>query len=184
MIDNLIIGAIGSLIASVIFLALLYRLRPKLGLCSKIAKVEHSTGKVYALKVVNLGRRDATSIKAELLLLDPELVEGGYVNSIFEVPLVKEEVFVLSPIKDVKKDFGKTYEFITTLDLELEWKKYPKAKLIFRVRAQDSFSGFAKVFSKDFCTRNDIIAGRFGEGDSMNINPNPSLQQTAASGVR
>ena len=97
-----------------------------------------------------LGGGDATSIKAELLLLDPNPVEG-------------------------EKDFGKTYEFITAEDLESEWEKCPKAKLVFRVRAQDSLSGFAKVFSKDFYTRDDIVAGRFAEGGSMNIGPNPSL---------
>ena len=174
MIENLIIGAIGSLVASTLFLLLMYLLRPKFGLSSKIAKVEHSTGRVYALKVINLGRRDAVSIKAEFLMLDPYPVEGGYVNSILEVKLVKNEVFLLSPIKGRVKGFGQVYEFITTEDLESEWDKYPKAQLMFRVRAQDSLSGFLKVFRADHYTRDDIVAGRFARGASMNIGPNPA----------
>ena len=169
MIQNLLIGALGSLIASGLFLLLMYRLRPKLDLSPKIARTTYDGETVYALKVVNSGRRDAIEIQGELLMIEPQVVGGGVGRNILQVPLVRERWFQLNPAAEVGEKFGASFEFVVTTNLEEEWMKHKNSYLLFRVHARDAMSGFSRVFSTAYYSQSDIIAGRFGAGATMAV---------------
>ena len=168
MIVNLIIGAIGSLIASALFLLLLFRFRPNLEISPSISKSTYDDQTVYSIKVVNKGSRDVVRLSTELLMVEPQVVKGGIGKNILQFALAKNEWFALTPTAE--RDGEAAFEFITNEKIESEWGQRPNSYLIFRVYAQDSFSGFTKVFSKKYFSRtDDIVVGRFGVGASMEI---------------
>lgn len=170
MIENFLIGALGSLIASAIFLLLLHRYRPKLILSSKIAKTSYDGKIVYAFKVINSGKRDVIGIRGELLLIEPHVVKGGIGKNILQFDLVRDQWFYLPPVKTISDDIITSYEFITFDQLEEEWSKKKNSYLQFRIYAQDAFSGFSKVFSQTYYSSgNTIHNGRFAIKESMEI---------------
>jgi hypothetical protein len=169
MIENLVIGAIGSLIASAFFIIILYQFRPNLELSPQIAKTNYDGKIVYAIKVLNSGNRDAISIRAELLMIEPQVVSGGIGKNILQFSLERDNWFLLHPSSKTSENFSVTFEFITCDDLIAEWETYENSYLIFQVYAQDVFSGFARVFSREYYSQNDVINGRFSKGTSMKI---------------
>ena len=163
-------GFFSSLCASAVFVLLMYRQRPKLKLSTKIAKTTIEDKTFYAFKVINTGRRDAISIVAELLLIQPTVVEGGVGYNIIEIPLVRNKLFHIQPLKRVGNKFGAIFEFITTEDLEAEWNRFQDSYLLFRVIAQDSLTLFTHVFSSEFESPGKAIrVGRFARGAKLNI---------------
>lgn len=172
VIISLLTGFISALCASVTFVLLMYRQRPKLELSRKIAKTSFEGKTLYALKVVNAGRRDAISINAELFLLQPHPVEGGTGYNIIEIALVRRKLFHIRPLSKVGDKFGAVFEFITSEDLEAEWSKFQNSYLLFRVTAQDSLSLFSRVFTSEYDSpEKTIVVGRFAKGASMNVAP-------------
>jgi hypothetical protein len=88
MIENLVIGAIGSFIASIVFILALYRLRPFLTISPKIAKTEYEGMTVYSIKVLNSGSRDVIDIATELLIIEPHVVGDGVGRNILQCNIV------------------------------------------------------------------------------------------------
>ena len=170
IITGLLTGIISSLFASAVFVFMMFRMRPKLQLSTKIAKTTIGGNTVYAFKVINAGTRDAISVIAELFLIQPHIVEGGIGYNIIEIPLVRTKLFHLRPVAKVGTKFGGVFEFITLADLEAEWLAFTDSYLLFRVLAQDSLSLFSQVFSSEFGDPEKAIAvGRFAKGASMKI---------------
>lgn len=169
LIQSLVIGAIGSLIASFLFLLILYRLQPKLEISPKIAKTTYDGETVYAIKVMNSGNRDAVDIRAELLMIEPQVVGGGIGRNILQVSLVRDQWFLLRPMSKVGDRSGAVFEFITTENLDEEWAKHENSYLLFQVHARDVLSGFARLFSYEYYSRKVIMNGRFSIGASMEI---------------
>jgi len=170
IISSLITGFVSAICASTVFVLMMYGLRPKLKLSSKIAKTTFNGKTVYAFKVVNIGTRDACSIDAELFIIQPHPVEGGTGYNIIELPLVRRKLFHMRPLSKIGEKFGGKFEFITIEDLEAEWSKFQNSYLLFRVYAQDSISLFSRVFTSEFESQEDtIVAGRFAKGASMKI---------------
>ena len=168
MIKNLLVGALGSLIASAVFFGGLYRLRPRLMLSPKIAKTTYEGKIVYAFKIINSGRRDVVGIRAELLLIEPQVVKGGVGKNILQFSLDRDHWFYLPPVTKVGADLITSFEFITTENLEEEWSKRKSSYLQLRIYAQDALSGFSRVFSQTYHSQDDICLGRFAK-ESMDI---------------
>ena len=167
---SLVTGLVSSICASIVFVFLMYTLRPKLKLSSKIAKTSFEGKTVYAFKVANMGTRDAYSINAELFIIQPHPVEGGIGYNIIELPLVRRKLFHIRPLAKIGDKFGGVFEFITIEDLDAEWRKFENSYLLFRVYAQDSISMFSRVFTAEFdAPEAAIVAGRFAKGASMKI---------------
>ncbi|MFA5182511.1 MAG: hypothetical protein WC405_14410 [Syntrophales bacterium] len=169
IIESLSTGAIGSLIASALFLFIMYRHRPKLEISPNIAKTTYDGKTVYAIKVINSGSRDAFAIRAEFLMIEPWVVSGGIGSNILQFSLVRDQWFILNPTSKVGDTFGSNFEFITNEDLEGDWVNHENSYLLFRVHAQDVLSGFARVFVHQYYSRKAIIEGRFAKGASMEI---------------
>ena len=163
-------GFISALFASSVFVFLMYSMRPKLQLSSNVARTIIEGQTFYAFKVINTGRRDAISLVAELLLIQPVVVEGGVGYNIIDIPLVRNKLFHIRPISKVGDKFGAVFEFITTENIDEEWNKYKNSYLLFRLTAQDSVSLFYHVFSCEFeSPEKSIVDGRFAKGAKMEI---------------
>jgi len=176
-IEQLPIDILTGILASFFFIFAMYRLRPKLELSKKIAKTIYHDKTVYALKVVNKGRRDAISIEADLIIIEPAAIEGGIGYNVLDVALVRDKLFLLHPIAKTRSGFGAVFEFITMEALE-EWDdQYENSCLVFRVKATDALSGFSKVFVAEYDSpKKTIVEGRFAKGESMNIGPHQAVK--------
>ncbi len=166
---SFIIGVFGSIIASGVILFFMYFLKPCLSISNKISKTTYDKTDVYTIKVVNTGSRDAVAIKAELLIVEPQVVEGGVGYNFLRIPFRQSEIFDLRPISHVKEKYGAVFEFITSTDIESEWGKHDNSFLLFKLISQDSLSGFSKVFTAEYYSLKDIEHGRFCKGSSMII---------------
>lgn len=170
IVTGLLTGIVSSLCASGVFVFLMYSMRPKLQLSTEIAKTIFEGQTVYSFKVINTGRRDAISLIAELLLIQPNVVEGGIGYNIIDIPLVRNKLFHIRPLSKVGDKFGAVFEFITTENIDDEWIKFQNSYLLFRLTAQDSLSLFYHVFSREFeSPGKSIVIGRFAKGAKMNI---------------
>lgn len=169
---SLVTGFISALCASSVFVYVMYSQRPKLALSRHIAKTTFKGKTFYAIKVINVGRRDAFSVHAELLLIQPHPVEDGTGYNIIEISLVRERVFYIRPVSKAGDKFGAVFEFLVVDDLEEVWEKFPKSYLLFRVTAQDPLSLFSHVFTAEYHSpEKAIMVGRFAKGKSMKIGP-------------
>ena len=170
ILTGLITGFLSALCASAVFVFLMYGMRPKLLLSKKIAKTIFEGQTFYSIKVINTGRRDAIALVAELLLIQPVVVEGGVGYNVIEIPLARNTLFHIRPMSKVGDKFGAVFEFITTDNIEDEWNKYQNSYLLFRVSSQDSLSLFYHVFSNEFDSpEKAIVVGRFAKGAKMEI---------------
>src|SRR5689334_16043371 len=98
VIIGLATGFFSALVASAAFVFMMQNLKPRLELSKKVAKTSFEGKTVYAIKVVNAGRRDAISVNAELFLLQPHPVEGGIGYNIIEIALVRKKLFHIRPL--------------------------------------------------------------------------------------
>ena len=169
MIESILLGIIGSLIASILFLSFISYFRPKLLISENISKGEYDGNIIYSIKVVNCGNREAINIKAELQLIGTRVVSGGRGRKIYDVELLKSDSLILNPYKN-DKSHNYSFEFSTKVNIEEEWGKREETSLIFRLIAQDSLTSFYKVFEQEYYLFNkSIIPGRFDIGKSMQI---------------
>lgn len=168
---SIVIGILSSLIASIVFLFFISRLRPKIIISKTIAKGQSSEGKtIYRIKIINKTRRSIINIKAQLHLMTPSVVPGGIILKSKEILLKRSDPMEISRFdhKDIEGRYA--FHFVTYEDLEALWLDDVHSYLRFRIFAMDSLSGFGKVFTQDYHTkRNSLICGDFEFGYSLKI---------------
>jgi len=166
----IIIGVSASLVASFMFLLFLSRVKPKIVISDQIAKGKDSAGKqLYMIKVINRGRRPIIHIEASLFLVTPLTVPHGITREHKNIQLTTSRIMEVSKLN--LKDKWASYEctLSTYEDIEDLWKDDTQF-LRFKVYAADSYSGFGRVFTKDYYTkRNSIKEGDFKFGNSLEI---------------
>ena len=168
---SVIIGVLSSVIASLIFLSFLTRVRPKLEISDKIAKGKSlTTGDIiYRIKVINKSRRPVINVKAQLHLITPIVIPGGMLLKSKEIPLKRSEVMYLEKFDPSDKQAKYAFRFTTYGNIENIWKDDRQSFLRFRIIATDSISGFTKVFVKNYHIKSLIKEGEFEFGNSMKI---------------
>jgi len=172
LLSDVFTGFVSGLFTSAVFVYIMYGQRPKLILSDKVAKTTLGDSTYFSFKVINAGKRDAVTVSAELLLIQPHPVEGGIGYNVIEIPLLRNQLFHLRPVAKVGTRFGGVFEFITDADLEEEWRKFKGSYLLFRVFAQDSLSLFSRVYNSEYARMEEtIVVGRFAKGASMEIFP-------------
>jgi len=171
MLLSVIIGILSSVIASIIFLTFLTRVRPKIEISNQIAKGKSlTTGDIiYRIKVINKTRHSIINIKAQLHLVTPIVVPGGILLKTKEIPLKRSEVMCLEKFDPKDEQAKYAFRFVTYEDIEKSWSDDKRSFLRFRIVATDSISGFSKVFTKDYHTKSLIKEGEFEYGASMEI---------------
>lgn len=173
MIDHIVaitIGVLSSIVASLMFLLFLSRLRPKIVISPQIAKGEGLKREmVYRVKVINKTGRSIINIKAQLFLVKPSVRPGGITPTAKEIPIAKGEIMELSKFDLKDKDDNYAFRFRTYEDIKELWDNR-QSFLRFKIYGIDSLSGFGKVFTQDYHTkRNSIKEGDFESGNSLEI---------------
>ena len=166
----IIIGVLASFVASFMFLLFLKRVKLKMVISDQIGKGKDSAGKQrYMIKVINKTPRSIIDIEASLSLVKPLRVPYGTVREFKNIQLKISRLMELSEFN--LKDEWASYEhrFATYENIEDLWKEDDEF-LHFRIHATDSYSGFSRVFTKDYHTKRKCIKeGHFEFGNSLEI---------------
>ncbi len=168
---TIIIGILSSFVASLVFLFFLTRVKPNIIISKKIAKQTDSAHEVrYRIKIINKTPRYITNVNPQLHLVSLVATAGGMIKRSRRIPITPNEVVELSKFdtKDTNAEYA--YRFIIDENIEELWEDDVHSFLRFRISANDSLSGFNKVFEREFHTkRNSIQEGEFEFGNSLEI---------------
>jgi len=155
---SLVVGVLGSLVASLCWIAVLLRIRPKLEISKVIARSTSIDGRPeFVIKVLNWSKRGAINIRAELFLINESNVSGGAIAEHTRLPLKFDCVFYLGGIDPSTEREVNGWRFVSYDDLDKTWGDKLERRLRFRLVATDEVSGFSRTFTQDFYTRKDTI---------------------------
>lgn len=167
MLQSLLLGVLGSVIASVIFLFALYRLRPEIEFSPHIADQSAPDSPMYAFKIINRSSWPATHLEFELTLITPKAVPGGVVLTNDLLPLIKNRVFQLG--KYSRKDKDAEYAVRLGAPVDLRAKCASESQYLYlTVSAEHSLSGFRKVFTKHY-SPTDVKRGKHEHGLGLDV---------------
>jgi hypothetical protein len=176
IIEAIGIGALSSLIASIVWLFAFSRIRPNIQISDKIAKtVDRNNETVYKIKVINRGKRPIMNVQAKFALAKfalatPRIVPNGFVIRIINIELQTHELFALAKFDKGDEEAEYAYRFLTYENLDEAWIDDKLSYLVFRIYATDSLSGLGKLFERKLrLKRSSIIEGDFEVGDSFEI---------------
>lgn len=160
--ENLIIGVISGIVASIFFTVILLLVRPKIKVSDKICCDDNH---VYRIKVVNKTCFMLTNIKYKLYYCR---IHGDGITTMEEIQPRKS-----SPIIHVNKYsiFDKDANYAFRISYNIDFEKYPidrNTKFEFVLIADHSLSNTTKCVNKDYCGE-DIIKGVFESGQSTKI---------------
>lgn len=168
MVESLLIGVLGSVIASVLFLLTLYALRPKIEFSPYIADQSKNDDHVYAFKIINRSRWPLTHLEFELTLITPKSVHGGVVLTNDLLPLIKNKIFEVG--KFDKKDKEAQFAVRIGAPIDLRARCVGEGQFLYlTVSAQHSLSGFQKVFTKHYHLESDIKKGKHEYGLGLDV---------------
>lgn len=169
MLENFIIGIISGVVGSGIFLALIYRLRPRIEISPYISRDTKPDGtSEYGFKFINRTPYPILEIKARVRLRTAETAPKGIIwdsRMIFESYIWHIQKF---DAKD--KDFNFAQRTCRTIALETIWNDTIPCELMFEVMARHSFSGITTVTSRKYYKKRDSIRdGVHHVGDSLDV---------------
>ena len=168
MLENLLIGVSGSLVASVVFLLALFLLRPKIAFSPYIADQSKPDDPMYGFKILNKSRFPITHLEFQLTLISPKAVPNGVVLRNKLVALTKDKIFEVGGYS--KRDKNAEYALrIGTPENLSEICSSEGQSLRFTVTAQHSFSGFSRVFTKFYLPQSDIKRGHHEFGLGLDV---------------
>jgi hypothetical protein len=162
------VGVVSSLVASGMFLAVMYQLRPRILISPNIADQSNEAQRRFAFKIVNRTRNRVFDVEVQALLITPRRVVGGPVNDITELTLTKSRFFEMGAFSKKDADAHYALRFATVDDLGALWNLDTQFLRI-NVIAKHGLSGFANVSSTTFDTKAAIKKGRHCFGDSLDV---------------
>lgn len=168
MLENFLIGAAGSLTASIIFIYFLFRyLRPRVLISPNIAKRIDERGiPAYTFKIVNETPYPVVDIRIEIVLYTPRNIANGQIND--AIILARHERFELDSPKKLSEPFGNE-TYYTYNKLEDVWND-DKQHVVFRVMVRHSLTQFSRVFSHSYYRKGSCIKlGQFANGSSLDV---------------
>lgn len=166
---HIALSILSGVAASVVFLFILSRFRPRIEISPWIARENDSKGKFFAFKIVNTAARACHNVRVEATLARLRNVEGGQVFWTAPLPLKKAHVFEIPRFnrKDTNADYA--WRFVTDENLDELWTS-DDALIRFRVLATDSVTNFSRAFSKEFrLPRNSVKGGSHHFGRDLRV---------------
>ncbi|WP_341359206.1 hypothetical protein V5H98_15920 [Georgenia sp. M64] len=166
------LGSMASLVASVVFLGAMKRIRPKLIISTEIARTPRdSGGNSFRIKVVNMSKRAAVDFQALAYLDHPRKVPEGQVRVLKPLRLHSTPGSVLPGKRkgDTEARHARRIRFHD--DLDTLWANDQENSLIVRIYARDGTSGYVSEYEVIFPLRRHIKDGSFVYGDSLEIVP-------------
>lgn len=168
MLENLLIGVLGSVVASVIFLTSLYMLRPKISFSPHIADQTKNSNPMFGLKIINRSYWPSTHLEFQLTLITPKAVPNGVVLTNTQIALTKDKVFEVGGYS--KRDKDAHYALRIGVPVDLASLCTSDAQYLYlTVSAQHSLSGFQKVFTKYYHPQSDIRKGHHEFGLGLDV---------------
>lgn len=169
-------GAVASFVASVIFLAFLRAIRPRVTICPLIARSAVPEGPgTHSIKVVNNSMFPLIDIDARLDLIRrlPLPPEGQPLLKITNIPLSMPHLFTLDRYWPWDPEGKYAVRFIVLGNLEDHWPADQRVRqaetfLLFRVAVTHSLSGFRKVEERRFMP-SAVKNGTFHFGKSCDV---------------
>ncbi|SOD40397.1 hypothetical protein [Nitrosovibrio sp. Nv4] len=168
MLENLLVGIVGSLVASLVFLIALFSLRPKIVFSPYIANQSKADEAMYGFKLINKSRFPLTHVEFQLTLITPKAVPNGVVLRNRLIPLTKGNVFEVGGYSRKDKDAHYAIRVGTPEDLCSVCESEGQY-LYFTVVAQHSLSGFSGVFTKYYYPKSDIKRGHHEFGSGLDV---------------
>jgi hypothetical protein len=156
----LTVGAVGSLIASLIWMRLLRTTPPVIGVSSVLAW----NGRSLRFKLVNQTKRLAWDVRVEAVVLTPSGESGAHRGRTVIEPIQPPPILLPGLVKS-----STTYENAVRIALRAEPSSLSKGQVIrVRVFARDGLSGVGDYFSAEY-NAGSIVLGEFEFGDSMEV---------------
>jgi hypothetical protein len=168
MLENLLIGVASSLVASTLFIGLLYRLRPNIAISSEIARHTQSNGSYgYGFKFINRSIYPAIDVQVEIALYTPRAIANGQIND-SEV-LVNYKRFSVDAQNDPTEAYSNEFWVTYTGRLEQRWKD-DSQYLVVRIIARHALSQFSSVRTQHFNRKETCVKdGQFANGSSLRV---------------
>lgn len=161
MLDELIIGVISGLVATICFSLFLLIVRPKIKISEEICEDPDDVD-VYRIKVINKSRVIVNNLKYSLHYCCDA---GDGIKEVVEIPTRKDPLTYLDKYSRSSDDYAVRFSYI------LDKRKYPleeNATLEFSVMANHSISNTMSCVKKTY-TKKNIKRGVFETGKSMKI---------------
>lgn len=165
-------GIITGIASSLLWLWLLRRIRPRIGISPQVSEPAPNgtvPGQVFYIKIVNLTRRAAVDLKIELATVRIKQIKHGAIG-VKSVIAIDNVLPLLLPGKRSDKNFGNAYRLRIGRDLRAEIESSPSTYLRLRIHARDEVSGMGRVFEQSYCdSASDIVRGSFSRGETYEI---------------
>lgn len=162
-------GIISGLISSSFFLVFLFTLRPRIAISDHVCQLTFENVDYYTIKVINKTRFRIHDVKAELWITKPYGVKGGKNIKLDIIELKKSELFSIDPFNANNKEASYAVLFSTSEDLNQRWDNDAQ-NLRFRIIAKHSFSGFSRIYEKEYHSKaNTLKKANFEFGNSFAI---------------
>jgi hypothetical protein len=168
VLENLLIGVTGSVVASILFLSALYLLRPRIAFSPHIADQTKGSDPMFGFKIINRSYWPITHLEFQLTLITPKAVPDGVVLTNRLIELTKEKVFEVGGYSKRDKDAHYALRIGSPADLH-SLRTSDAQYLYFTVSAQHSLSGFQRVFTKYYHPQSDIKEGHHEFGLGLDV---------------
>jgi hypothetical protein len=177
--DEIILSFLVNIVSSFIFLfAVLYLLRPKLAVATKICKQEMcipgESEPSYLFKIVNRSYFDAFDVHLELLQLTQVKVTSKGINERGKpLPMKRNEIKHIPPFMSTAKCEERSYArhailFRTHENLERILNDENQT-LQLRIILRHGLTGLSRLYKTDYINKYDIEEGEFEFGNSLEI---------------
>jgi hypothetical protein len=176
--ESVLTGVGSSIVASIVFLIFLARVRPRLEISSVIAKEPSKTDPtvtVYRIKIVNRSRRPSVDLCVQVFTERRAKAPGGGDVIVLRPlhPQIQSNMLPGRPMR-LRNDRDARYarRILLKEDIESRWSDDTDDSVLVRVFARDSLSNFGRQFERRFEYKTSaLVEGRFEHGMSTKIIP-------------
>jgi len=166
-------GIISSIMASFVFLFLIFCLRPRVTISEHLARyVDKDGNKIFLFKIINRSYFKIVDLQTKMLILTPIGTYGGNNLKIEYLKLKTDKIWYLDRRNNFfKKSEHATFAIIFSCldDLDAIWNHKNGSILHIEVICKHGLSGFNKVITRNYHSDTEIKNGYYKYGNSTEI---------------
>ncbi|MDQ1247755.1 MAG: hypothetical protein QG597_2126 [Actinomycetota bacterium] len=165
----LIFGALSSTIASLIWLLMLRRVRPRIEISPFIAEESINDSPQWRLKLINRSRRAAVDISIEIVLIRAQSAANGSVNMTRAIPVGRLPLMLPGKRWRSGSD-DNCYRIRIHANPGNLLTPDDGRYLRVRIMARDEVSGVGRLFEQRYAyLATSIVKGRFSKGQHFQV---------------
>lgn len=175
--NDYMVEIMGGVFLSFIGLCLVWFLRPKVKISTKIARVENNGKIEYQFKVRNRSKLfKLVDVHFELTFLKPVTSPNGMNLAIKKVNLKSNKIWFLNTLPWIwQKNVYGTYAIVLTVDEDYDlidkWREGNGIFLDLKVIAKNNFSGITSIIHQKYDHSSCVTNGYFKHGKELDIEP-------------